>query len=499
MKSPFTKSLAIALVSLVLAACAVQPAEHAKLTDTISTLAPPRWDVDVAPSRLETEAWWRQFGDPTLHQLVTEVLEQNLDVKAAVERVKQAEAVSAEQRAALLPHLDLNALAAYYRQNIPPPLGYVREAGIGVTASWTPDVFGGQRLAVLATRAQIERSQDALDELKLALAANAASAYIDLRWAQAEQKILQDNISIRERALHLTRARRAYGLSNNLDVARAQNQLSDLQARIPRIGSTIQHQLSLIAVYSGRTPQSVDHLTLANAAPVPVPASDVPAVLPSEALLRRPDVRVAYDGVEQRAAQVGVSRARRYPQFNLQLSDGLLAASWVGLPMVTDNLFSAALTATSPIFHAGEIRAGIEGSESQMRESELNLRQTLLNALKEVEDTRSDLVSSADAVSQLGTSCAASEQALRLSTELYKGGAADFLDVLEAQQSYLRDQDALNQAKREHALAAIALYRSLGGGWSKDGGIEVASATLTPSNAISNASLNASPDVPKPN
>jgi NodT family efflux transporter outer membrane factor (OMF) lipoprotein len=474
MQSRLARALASATASLVLAACAVQPAEHAKLPDTVSTLAPAAWDVNVAQSPLETEAWWQAFGDPALHQLVTEVLEQNLDVKAAIERVKQAEAVSVEQGAALLPQLDLNSIAAYQRQNIPPPLGYVREAGIGVTASWKPDVFGGERLAVLVARAEVERSQDAVDAIKLALAANTASAYIDLRWAQSEQKILQDNIGIRERALHLTQERQAYGLSNSLDVARAQNQLSDLQARLPRVGSTIQHQLSLIAVYSGRTPESVDHLALADVGPVPVPAGEVPAVLPSEALLRRPDVRVAYDRVEQRAAQVGVSRARRYPQFNLQLSDGLLAAGWVGLPVVTDNLFSAALSATSPIFHAGEIQAGIEGSESKMRESELNLRQTLLTALKDVEDTRSDLVSTAVAVDRLGTASAASERALHLSTELYKGGAADFLDVLAAQQSYLQDQDALNQARREQALAAVALYRSLGGGWSKDGRVEVA-------------------------
>ncbi len=196
--------------------------------------------------------------------------------------------MSVEQGAALLPQLDLNSIAAYQRQNIPPPLGYVREAGIGVTASWKPDVFGGERLAVLVARAEVERSQDAVDAIMLALAANTASAYIDLRWAQSEQKILQDNIGIRERALHLTQERRAYGLSNSLDVARAQNQLSDLQARLPRIGSTIQHQLSLIAVYSGRTPESVDHLALTDAAPVPVPSAEVPAVLPSEALLRAP-------------------------------------------------------------------------------------------------------------------------------------------------------------------------------------------------------------------
>ena len=467
-------TIAAIAAAVMLAACAVPPADHAPLQDTAKTVAPAAWDVQVSISPLESDAWWQQFGDPALHALISDVLAQNLDVQAAVERVKQAEAVTKQEHAALLPQLDLNAIAADQRQNTPPPLGYVREGGVGVTASWRPDVFGGQRLAVLAARAQVEHSKDAVDALKLALAANAASAYVDLRWAQSEQKILQGNIDIRTRALKLTQERRAYGLSNNLDVSRAQNQLSDLQARLPRVASTIQHQLSLIAVYSGRTPESVDHLLLANAADIPVPSGDVPATLPSVALLRRPDVRVAYDTVEQRAAEVGVSRARRYPQFNLSLTDGLLAASWVGLPTLTDNLFGAALTATSPIFHAGEIEAGIEGSESKMRESQLNLNQTMLNALKEVEDTRSDLVSTGEEVTQLGTSLAASDQALRLSNELYKSGAANFLDVLDAQEAYLRDQDALNQARRERALAAVALYRSLGGGWTRDGRIDVA-------------------------
>ena len=482
------KTTLLALAAAVsLAACAVQPAVHSNLPDTVAKTAPAAWDVNVTESPLASDAWWQRFGDPTLHTLVEQVLAQNLDVKAAVERVKQAQEVTVQQRAGLLPQLDLNAMVADQRQILPPPLGYVREGGVGVTASWRPDVFGGQQLAVLAARAQVEQSADAADALKLALAANAASAYIDLRWAQSEQKILEGNIDIRTRALKLTQERRAYGLSNNLDVSRAQNQLSDLQARLPRVASTIEHQLSLIAVYSGRTPESVDSLLLANSADIPVPDGDAPVMLPSQALLRRPDVRVAYDTVEQRAAEVGVSRAKRYPQFNLQLTDGLLAASWVGLPTLTDNLFSAALNATSPIFHAGEIQAGIKGSESKMLESQLALDQTMLNALKDVEDTRSDLVSTGAEVTQLGTSVSSSDQALKLSNELYKNGAANFLDVLDAQEAYLRDQDALNQARREHALAAVALYRSLGGGWSRDGQVDVAQGSDSAANAANAA------------
>ncbi|MEA3087013.1 MAG: hypothetical protein QOC89_4710 [Paraburkholderia sp.] len=475
MKPIVIKALASAAL-LTLVACAVQPETHADLQHTVQTVAPSAWNVDAPQDSVSANTWWAQFGDPVMHQLVESVLTGNLDVQAAVERVKQAQDLATQNRAALLPELNASATASDSRQNTPPPLGYVRQAGIGVTASWTPDVFGGERLAVLAAQAQVSGRQAALNQLRLALAANTAAAYIDLRWAQSQLQILSDNEQIRARALKLTQQRLHYGLSTQLDVARAQNQLEDLQAQIPRMQSTVQHQLSLIAVYSGRTPESVDGLLLANARDIPVPAQSVPQTLPSDALLQRPDVRTAYATVEQRAAEVGVSKAQRYPQFKLNLADGLLASSYLGLPTLTDNLFSAALNATSPIFNAGRITANIDASESRMRESQLGLQQTMLQALKEIEDNRSDLVSGAVQVQRLGGALDASSHALRLSTELYKGGASSFLDVLDAQEAYLRDAESLNQAKREHALAAVALYRSLGGGWDAPDTVTAASA-----------------------
>jgi NodT family efflux transporter outer membrane factor (OMF) lipoprotein len=467
--------------------CALRLAQHADLPTAARELAPDAWSVAAPQDKTDSDAWWQQFGDPVMHQLVASVLTGNLDVKAALERVKQAQTLVTERHAALVPELNATATAADVRQNTPPPLGYVREAGIGLAASWEPDVFGGERLAVLAAQAQVVGREEALNDLKLALAANTAAAYIDLRWAQAELQIVSDNERIRSRALKLTQERLHYGLSTQLDVARAENQLQELEAQIPRVRSQIQHALSLIAVYSGRTPESVNELLSGDVLAIPAPSQGVPQTLPSEALLRRPDVRLAYATVEQRAAEVGASKAERYPKFHIDLTDGLLASSYLGLPTLTDNLFSAALSAASPIFNAGRIDAGIERSESKMRESQLALRQTMLQALKEVEDTRSDLVSRSDQSERLAHALAASDQALRLSNELYKGGATDFLDVLTAQEVYLRDAQNLNQAKREHALAAVTLYRSLGGGWDTrdagDGQRAVASASATAARA----------------
>lgn len=464
------------LAAAALAACAVQPAQHADLPAAVQATAPAAWRIEAPRDAIDARAWWARFDDPTLDTLLSSVLSGNLDLQAAAERVKQAQSITTQKHAALLPQLDFTAQGAYARQNTPPPLGYVKEAGAGVALSWAPDVFGGERLELLAAQANLVGQQHALDAVRLALAADTASAYVDLRWAQAELKLLQDNVSIRQRTLQLTQDRLKYGLSTQLDVTRAQTQLSELQARMPRAQASIDHQLNLIAVYTGRTPESVAQLALAAPAPIPAAPPDVPQWLPSEALLRRPDVQAAYATVQQRAAEVGVARAERYPKFSLDLTDGVLASSYLGLPTLTDNLFSAALGATSPIFNAGRITADIEQSESRMRESQLNLQQTMLEALREVEDSRSDLVSTASETQQLRDAVASSGQALKLANQLYKGGAADFLDVLSAQQTWLADADLLNDAQRERALAAVALYRSLGGGWSQSGDVVAARA-----------------------
>ncbi|WP_116141941.1 efflux transporter outer membrane subunit [Trinickia diaoshuihuensis] len=470
------KLLVAVAVSLFAAGCAVQPAAHPPLRESVDSLAPAAWDIEAPPAGADAAAWWAQFRDPVLDQLIATVLDGNLDVRAAAERVKQAQALTVEKRSVLLPELDATARAADARQNTPPPVGYVKQAGAGLALSWSPDVFGGERLDLLAAKADLVGRQHAQDAIRLALAADTASAYVDLRWAQQELLILQDNAKIRQRALELTRKRLAFGLSTELDVTRAQNQLDALEARIPATQAQIAHELNLIAVYSGRTPESVDRLVLAQPRDIPAPPEGAPQTLPSEALLRRPDVLTAYAQVESRAAQVGVAKAQRYPKFSLNLTDGILAASYLGLPTLTDNLFSAALSATSPIFNAGRITAGIAQSESRMRESELELRQTMLEALREVEDSRANLVGTTESTRRLTRALASSDKALGLANQLYKAGATDFLDVLSAQEVYLRDSDSLNQARREHALSAVALYRSLGGGWSTGDTADVMSA-----------------------
>ncbi|MFP3615191.1 TolC family protein, partial [Paraburkholderia sp. SIMBA_050] len=144
----------VAAGTLALAGCAVQPAQHPALHDSVQSLAPAAWDIDVPRADIDAAAWWARFHDPVLDRLIATVLDGNLDLQAATERVKQAQALTVQKRAALLPELDATARASDARQNTPPPLGYVRQAGIGLALSWSPDVFGGERLDLLAAQAE---------------------------------------------------------------------------------------------------------------------------------------------------------------------------------------------------------------------------------------------------------------------------------------------------------------------------------------------------------
>ena len=184
------KLIAEILACLSVAACAVQPATHTDLPATVKTVAPANWSVDAPQDAVDAKTWWSQFGDPVLDQLVDSVLNGNLDLQAAAERVKQAQAITTQKHAVLLPELDATATASDSRINTPPPLGYVRQGGVGLALNWSPDVFGGERLDLLAAQAQLVGQKHAEDALRLALAANTASAYVDLRWAQQELQIL---------------------------------------------------------------------------------------------------------------------------------------------------------------------------------------------------------------------------------------------------------------------------------------------------------------------
>ena len=302
------KKILLALLSELCAAraCAVQPATHADLPATVAVGGARQTGASTRrKTRVDAAAWWAQFGDPVLHELVGSVLSQNLDVQAALERVKQAK----PSRRSGAPRCCRNSTRAPpprdARQNTPPPLGYVRQAGIGLTLELDARRVRRRASGTAGRAGAVDGPRACASmQLRLALAANTASAYVDLRWAQSEQKILQDNVCDPRTRIATDAGAHEVRLSTQLDVARAQNQLSELQARFPRAAvddpASVEPDRGVFGPHAGIRRYARARHARADSRRR---QDAVPQMLPSEALLRRPDVRSRLRG--------GRSSARR--------------------------------------------------------------------------------------------------------------------------------------------------------------------------------------------
>src|SRR5262245_54268701 len=221
-----SKTLTAVVVLATLSACVSVPKD-----DTVSAATarlPDTWRTaseDVSP---DIEAWWNGFADAQLRQLIDKALAYNYDLKAAVERTRQAQALITVTRAGLYPDVGATSNASRERTHLPPPVGTNEDSAVSVSGIWNIDIFGGTQLAALAAAAQAAATDEARRDFEVALTANVATSYMHLRGLQSQLDILTRNIAARADTLHLTRVRFEAGLATDLDVAQAETQLRDV-------------------------------------------------------------------------------------------------------------------------------------------------------------------------------------------------------------------------------------------------------------------------------
>jgi len=412
----------------------------------------------------ELAQWWNGFADAQLRGLIDKALARNYDLKAAVERTRQARALSAVARSSLFPELNLNASATRQRSHVPPPVGLASDAGIGVSGSWVIDIFGGNQLAALAAAAQAQATDEARRDFEVALTASVATAYIQLRGLQRQRAIVEENIVVRADTVHLTQVRYQAGLATDLDVARAQTQLQRAQASVPDVQRRIDNELGTLAVLTGDPPESIDRALL-SAAPIPPAPPALPRQAPAELLERRPDLRQAARRIDVAVANLGVAKADLLPKFTLSFGDAIDRLAYRGMPAVTDNLFTLGLGIFWPLFNAGRIHANIDAQDAALQQAGYAFDQTLLNALQDVEVAYTDVRAQRERGARLSLAVDSAQRSSTLAQKLYNAGEADFLSVLDAHTQVLDTQSELVQAQTDAAVSAVSLYRALGGSW----------------------------------
>jgi NodT family efflux transporter outer membrane factor (OMF) lipoprotein len=460
-----------AAAALLLAACAAGPDYQRPAVEV-----PVSWQLEqpwreAAPSDAEDKGpWWRRFGDAELDRLQQKALANSPTLALAGARLAQARATLAAADAARYPQLGLGARAARLKISANRPLtNYAtqnfstvqNDFALSLNASYEVDLAGRVQRSVEGAAASAAQSAADLENTRLLLTADLASAYFNLRATDTELDVLTRSIALQRRALELVSARHDLGAVSGLDVAQQQALLDSTLAQVDVVRRQRAQYEHAIATLTG-TP--APGFTLApDLRPIVPPP--IPLGVPSEALERRPDVAAAERAMAAANAQIGVARAAFYPSVILAPMAGVDSRLIETLFDAPSLLWSVGVSATQTLFDGGRIRANVDFAEAGHAASVANYRRVVLTAMQEAEDGISGLAALDRAVAQSQAAVASARRVFDMATTRYEGGASTYLDVISAQQSLLTAERQAAQLQGQRLLVAVFLVKALGGDW----------------------------------
>ena len=455
------------IACLLLSACAVGP-DYVRPDPPL----PASWQTEPAGFAGATAApvgrWWDAFGDPELSSLVERATIANRDLAQAAGRVAEAQALYRATRSAQFPSLDSGADVAYQRSSVNAlfPGGTDDTLyGIGVSASWEVDLFGRVRRSVESSDARFEGSVEDERDVLIAVIAEVAAAYFDVRTVQQRLAVARANLESQSRIVELTRIRFEGGIASSLDVAQAESIQASTRTVIPPLEAQLARQMNRLSVLLGENPGPLAG-ELTPPAPIPAPPAELTVLLPVDMVRQRPDIRFAERQLAAQTALIGVATADLYPRLTLLGTFGFDATDAAQLFQGSSRSYSVGPSLRWNVFDAGRIRALIGAEQARAMQALAFYEQTILLALEEVENAlvtyarlQEERAASADAI-------AAATLSLELATALYKDGIVDFQNVLDAQRTLLVFEDQLARVDGASVQSLVQLYRALGGGWS---------------------------------
>ncbi len=449
-------SLSAALLGSVLSACAAVGSEpRVTAPDLPPAYVQASGDASTADQSVSPgEVWWTGFDDPVLTTLIETGLEENRDIAAALSRLDAASAQITSARAGLFPRLDGEASIEGRTE----PGGGELDTGAAAAGllSFSPDLFGRQRRAIEAARADAASQAALAADVRRLTAASIASQYLALARAQARFALLETSLDLQSQTLRIVRQRFEAGLSAGLDVQRAEADLARTQAQRGTLIIARAEALNALAVLSGRTLAGWD-------APEPdaIPSftRDIAPGVPAALLRGRPDVRAAEADLEAALARVGVARAALYPQLSLP---GSITADLDASDFADTITAQIAAVVDIPLFDAGARRADVTRSQALAAAALADYEQAVLVAVADVETALARIDAIEARRAELARAVAASERAFDQLNALYREGLATFIDILDAQRTLIDSREAAVNADAELAQAVIDLYAALG-------------------------------------
>ena len=441
---------------------------------------PDKWLIDSIPGQWEyvsqftqklpsDDDWWKTFGDADLDSLISMAQRGNYDVGAAVARIEMAKKSLDAARSSYFPTIDLSAGWVKGQNSGATSKTVVNSSAydyfsLGASAQWEIDLFGKITQNVKAGKAAYNASRAEYDGVMVSLAANVAKAYITLRTYQRELEVAKSHLAEQEKVLAIVQARFKAGIGDKLEVSQSKNVVATTKASIPALESMIESAINSLGLLTATYPSEIHQWLSTPIAPMRI-IYGAELGVPADLLRRRPDIRQAEAQLAGYAAQVGVAKKDFLPTLTLNGSIGTQAHDagnlfgkhsmyWEIQPTLSWTLFDG----LARNYRTAEARAQLEAAV-------YSYNYTVMNAVIDVDNATTTYKSSIRTYELMEDAVEASRESLDLSVELYKKGLSPFSNVVDAQISYLENQDSRISARRNALNAVVALYQALGGGW----------------------------------
>ncbi len=459
---------------LIFIKCTVGPDYHkisTEIPEVYKETKNSNWKIASPQDETSKGKWWEIYNDPFLNKLEELIDTSNYSLAASIAQLEQAQALLGQAKANYFPTLGTSTGITRQRQSTGSTQNAIESTNynVNVNASWIPDLWGNVRRNVEANEAAVQANQAQIENLKLAIQASLAQYYFQIRTADSNQLILNEIIDSYKKQLELIEKSKDIGTASLVDVQKIESQyaLSKLSAEDNKLQR--EQYEHAIAIILGKSPAEFSLETKETNIQIP----QVPIILPSSLLERRPDIAQAERLVAQANAQIGIAKAAFFPNLNLSAAGGYSSNEITNLFTLPALIWSVGANLATTLFDAGARSDKVRAAEANYLALTNQYKQTILQALQNVEDNISSYNHLKNQEDFQFSSFNQLQMIYNLNTEQYNEGILNFNELLIAKINLQNSKKSLNDIINKRALNSVNLIAALGGSWRKDNTVSI--------------------------
>lgn len=459
------QQVAVALLAaLILGACSMAP--H---YERPAAPVPANWKGAGEGQRAAADIGWHEFfADERLRKVISQALDNSRDLRVAVANIESARASYRIQRAAQLPALGLSAAESASRTTAALSssgreyVGRTYSTNVGIS-SWELDLFGRIQSLKEQALAQYLASEETLRATRISIVAEVANAWLTLAADREQLHFAQQTLDAQRENLRLVQGRFDAGTASALDLAQARTSFESARISAASYAAQVEQDLNALNLLVGATVS--DDLLPAELGEARVTTlAQLPAGLPAETLLRRPDVRAAEQSLIAANANIGAARAAFFPKISLTTTTGFISPQLENLFKGDSRTWSFAPSLSLPIFNWGSTKASLDAAEASKVAQVATYEKTIQSAFRDVADSLAARASISEQLDAQQAYEQAASDSLRLTQVRYDKGVSGYADVLAAQRIQFAAHQSLIATRLSQQINQVTLYRQLGGG-----------------------------------